>query len=92
MKVPEDFLKTLAKSKRAKAFFEKLDKVNRFSICYRLQTAKNAEMRDNRMKSIIEMLKRGEKFHDVPVSAKAARVSRARGRPRKYPRSSAPKP
>jgi uncharacterized protein YdeI (YjbR/CyaY-like superfamily) len=92
MRVPENFLNALAKSKRAKAFFEKLDKVNRFSICYRLQTAKNLESRKKRMTSIIEMLKIGEKFHDVPAPAKAARVSRARGRLRKSPRSSAPKP
>lgn len=79
MGVPEDFLKALAKHNRAKTFFDKLDRVNRFSICYRLQTAKTAETREKRMTAIIDMLKRGERFHDVPV-AKTARVS---GRPKR---------
>lgn len=92
MTIPDDFLKALAKSKKATTFFENLDRANRFSIGYRLQTAKNAEMRQKRMKAIIEMLKKGEKFHDVPMPTKAAPASRGRGRPGKAPRSSAPKP
>lgn len=62
-KVPEDFLKELAKNKKAKAFFETLNKTNLYSISYRLQTAKKAETRERRIKAIIEMLERGEKFH-----------------------------
>jgi uncharacterized protein YdeI (YjbR/CyaY-like superfamily) len=62
-KVPEDFLKALAKNKKAKAFFETLNKTNLYSICYRLQTAKKAETRERRIKDIIKMLGRGEKFH-----------------------------
>ena len=69
MAVPEDFLRALAKNKKAKAFFDKLDRVNRFSIGYRLQTAKTAETRDKGMRAIIDMLKKGERFHDVPAAS-----------------------
>lgn len=62
-KVPEDFLKELAKNKKAQAFFETLNKTNLYSISYRLQTAKKTETRKNRIKAIIKMLGRGEKFH-----------------------------
>lgn len=63
MQVPEDFLKELSKNKKAKAFFETLNKANTYAIAWRLQTAKTSETRAKRMKTILEMLKRGEKFH-----------------------------
>jgi len=61
--LPDDFLKALDKDKQAKAFFETLNKTNIYSIVYRLQTAKKPETREKRMKLILEMLARGEKFH-----------------------------
>ena len=61
--VPNDFLKELAKDKKAKAFFETLNKTNLYSIAYRLQTAKKPGTREKRMRAIIERLARGEKFH-----------------------------
>ena len=64
MQVPEDFLKELSKDKKAKAFFETLNKANTYAIAWRLQTAKKPETREKRMKAILEMLKRGEKLHD----------------------------
>ncbi len=60
---PVDFLKELEKNKKAKAFFETLEKRNRYAIIYRLQTAKKAETRAKRMKTILAMLAKGEKFH-----------------------------
>lgn len=63
MKIPEDFLKELAKSKKAIEFFETLNKTNRFYIAYQLQDAKKEETRIRRMKKIIETLERGEKFY-----------------------------
>lgn len=62
-KVPDDFLKELAKNKKAKKFFETLNKTNLYSISYRLQTAKKAETREKRIKAIIKMLESGKKFH-----------------------------
>jgi uncharacterized protein YdeI (YjbR/CyaY-like superfamily) len=38
--VPEDFLRELAKDKKAKTFFNTLNKANIYSITYKLQTAK----------------------------------------------------
>lgn len=63
MTVPADFLKELAKDKKAEAFFKTLNKTNLYSIVWRLQTAKKPETRNKRMKAILEMLKKGEKFH-----------------------------
>lgn len=63
MTIPEDFIKELSKNKKAEAFFMGLNKTNLFSIGFRLQTAKKQETREKRMKEIIEMLAKGEKFH-----------------------------
>jgi uncharacterized protein YdeI (YjbR/CyaY-like superfamily) len=61
--VPDDFLQELEKDKKAKAFFDTLNKANTYAIIYRLQTAKKPETRERRMKAILEMLAKGEKFH-----------------------------
>jgi uncharacterized protein YdeI (YjbR/CyaY-like superfamily) len=63
MKIPGDFLAELKKHKKAYAFFETLNKANLYSIAWRLQTAKKEETRKKRMADMIEMLKKGEKFH-----------------------------
>lgn len=64
MTIPEDFLKDLSKDKKAAVFFENLNKTNKYAIVWRLQTAKKQETREKRKKEIIEMLARGEKFHN----------------------------
>ncbi len=61
--VPEDFQSALEKNKKAKAFFETLNGANRYSVLFRIQTAKKAETRAKRIKEFVEMLARGEKFH-----------------------------
>ena len=61
--IPEDFLKELARNKKAKAFFATLNKTNLYSIAYRLETAKKPETREKRILAIVEKLARGEKFH-----------------------------
>lgn len=61
--VPADFLQTLAKSRKAEATFKTLTKANRYSILYRLQTAKRPETRAKRIKEFVAMLARGETFH-----------------------------
>lgn len=60
--IPEDFLKALKRNKRAEAFFNSLNKANLYSIAYRLQTARTPETREKRMKLILEMMAKGEKF------------------------------
>lgn len=61
--LPEAFAKMLAKNKKAHAFYESLTKANKYAIIYRLTTAKKQETIDRRMKEILAMLERGEKFH-----------------------------
>jgi uncharacterized protein YdeI (YjbR/CyaY-like superfamily) len=45
IKVPADFLQLLSKNKKAKAFFDGLNKANLYAIAWRLQTAKKPETR-----------------------------------------------
>lgn len=63
MTIPEDFIAELKKDEQAYNFFTTLNKTNIFSIAFRLQTAKKPETRYKRIKEIIEMLSRNEKFH-----------------------------
>jgi uncharacterized protein YdeI (YjbR/CyaY-like superfamily) len=63
MTIPNYFLKELSKNKKAKVFFETLNKTNKYSIAWRLQTAKKPETRQKRIQIILDMLSRGEKFH-----------------------------
>lgn len=63
MPIAEDFLKELTKDKKAKIFYESLSKANRYSINWRLQTAKTPETRERRMKEMLKMLKEDRTFH-----------------------------
>jgi uncharacterized protein YdeI (YjbR/CyaY-like superfamily) len=63
MKVPDDFLQQLSKNKKAKIFFDGLNKANQYAIAWRLQTAKKPETRERRLKMILEMMREGKKFH-----------------------------
>jgi uncharacterized protein YdeI (YjbR/CyaY-like superfamily) len=63
METPDDFLRELAKSSKAGAFFETLNKTNRYAIAWRLQTAKTDATRTRRMEAILAMLNEGKKFH-----------------------------
>lgn len=60
---PGDFLRELAKNKRAKAFFDTLNRANVYAIAWRLQTARTAETRQKRLKAILAMLATERKFH-----------------------------
>jgi len=61
--VPADLQAALDRNARAKAFFQKLDRANRYAILWRVQTAKKAETRAQRILRFIEMLNRREKLH-----------------------------
>jgi uncharacterized protein YdeI (YjbR/CyaY-like superfamily) len=61
--MPKEFLEQLAQSKKASVMYATLNRANLYAIAYRLQTAKREETRVRRMKAIIAMLARGEKFH-----------------------------
>jgi uncharacterized protein YdeI (YjbR/CyaY-like superfamily) len=60
---PEDFLRELNKNRKAKAFFETLNRSNVYAIVYRLQTAKRPETRARRIQQFVAMLARNEKLH-----------------------------
>ena len=61
--LPEDFVEALSKNKKARAFFETLNKANRYAITWRLQTARTPETRERRLKAILAMLAKREAFH-----------------------------
>lgn len=63
MIIPEDFLAALENEPTAKASYDKLNRANLFAIYHRLHSAKKSETRERRLRVIIEMLARGEKFH-----------------------------
>ena len=63
MEVPEELAAALAKNRKAKAFFDALDKTNRYSFCWRVHTAKKPETRTARVQKFVAMLAKGEKIH-----------------------------
>ncbi len=61
--VPEDFSLALAKSARARKFFETLDGTNRYAILWRIGQAKKPETRAARIAKFVQMLALHEKLH-----------------------------
>ncbi len=61
--VPSDLQAALDASPTARAFFETLDRANRYAILWRIQTARKAETRVGKVAQFIAMLERGEKIH-----------------------------
>ncbi len=61
--VPSDFQAALDANPKAKAFFETLDKTNRYALLWRIQTVKKAETRGRKITQFIAMLERKEKIH-----------------------------
>ena len=61
--VPDYFLVELTKDPKSLAFFESLNKINRFSIIWRLQSASKPEIRNKRLMQILDMMAKGEMFH-----------------------------
>jgi uncharacterized protein YdeI (YjbR/CyaY-like superfamily) len=60
--IPGDFLEALSRSAKAHAFFVTLNKANRYSIAWRLQTARKPETRERRLRTILAMLAKGRAF------------------------------
>lgn len=61
--VPVDLQRALAKNPRAKAFFDNLDRANRYGILFRIQTVKKDETRRKRIQQFIQMLEEHKKLH-----------------------------
>jgi uncharacterized protein YdeI (YjbR/CyaY-like superfamily) len=62
--VPSDFQAALNASPKAKAFFETLDKANRYALLWRIQTVKKTETRVRKIAHFVGMLERKEKIHN----------------------------
>jgi uncharacterized protein YdeI (YjbR/CyaY-like superfamily) len=63
MEVPPELAAALAKHRKARAFFDSLDRTNRYAVCWRVQTAKTPETKAKRVETLVAMLARGEKLH-----------------------------
>ncbi|WP_330288106.1 YdeI/OmpD-associated family protein [Streptomyces sp. NBC_00576] len=61
--VPDDLAAALTAEPAAAAFFETLDRQNRYAILHRVQEAKRAETRVRRIEKYVAMLAKGEKLH-----------------------------
>ena len=61
--VPDDLRAALAKNKKAAKFFEALNRVNRYSILYRIHNAKKPETRAAQIEKFVAMLAAGETIH-----------------------------
>jgi uncharacterized protein YdeI (YjbR/CyaY-like superfamily) len=63
--IPDDLQAALDKNGKAKAFFSTLKSAERYSILFRIQTAKRPETRARRIQQFIDMLERNEKSHTL---------------------------
>ena len=61
--VPPDLAARLAKSAKARRFFEALDSRNRYAILYRLHQAKRPATRQRRLDRFVAMLQAGETIY-----------------------------
>ena len=61
--VPQDLAAALDAEPAAKKFFATLTGANRYAVLYRVNTAKNAKTRADRISKFVAMLARGETIH-----------------------------
>lgn len=64
MTIPEDFQRELDAHPDACAFFNTLDRANRYAILYRLQEARRPETRARRLDKFVGMLREGRRIHE----------------------------
>lgn len=62
--------KALKANPGATAFFETLDRGNRYAMLFRIQTAKKAETRARKIREFVEMLERKETIHPARKATK----------------------
>ena len=68
-KVPLDLQRVLDRNPSARRHFDRLDRINRYAILYRVNDAKKPETRALRIQKFASMLSRGETIH--PTKRKA---------------------
>jgi uncharacterized protein YdeI (YjbR/CyaY-like superfamily) len=56
--------------RKARLFFETLDRVNRYAILYRLGTSKKPEVRAAKLERFVAMLARGEHIPEKPSKSR----------------------
>lgn len=61
--VPPDLASALARNSRAQAFFDALDRANRYAILWRVQTAKRPDTRARRIEQLVALCAAGETLH-----------------------------
>ena len=61
--VPPDLAAALVATPPAQAMFDRLDSANRYSVLYRVSTAKRPETRQRRIEQLVAMLARGGTIH-----------------------------
>ncbi len=71
--VPADFQAALDANPSAKQFFETLNKGNRYSVLWRIQTVKKAETRARKIAQFIAMLERKERIKGVRLTKPRSR-------------------
>ncbi|HMI88384.1 MAG TPA: YdeI/OmpD-associated family protein [Polyangiaceae bacterium] len=61
--VPADLATALARNPRARAFFDALDRANRYAILWRVQNAKKPETRAHRIEQFVALCATGKTLH-----------------------------
>jgi uncharacterized protein YdeI (YjbR/CyaY-like superfamily) len=61
--LPEDFAIELERNIKAKAFYDTLNRQNKYAILFRIHNAKKQETRVNRIQQFIMMLEKGDKIY-----------------------------
>jgi uncharacterized protein YdeI (YjbR/CyaY-like superfamily) len=63
MTLPDDLAAAIAKDPKASAFFETLDKTNRYALAFRVHNMKTPAGRAKKIAGFVAMLARGERIH-----------------------------
>jgi len=80
--VPPDLEAALKENAKARAFFTTLDRTNRYSVLWRVQTAASPATRARRIETLVGKLARHETFHASDVAADKVAAPKAGGRER----------
>jgi uncharacterized protein YdeI (YjbR/CyaY-like superfamily) len=73
-KVPDDLQRVLDRNPAARRHFDRLDRINRYAILYRVHDAKKPETREQRLEKFVTMLARGETIHPAKQNPRRKRL------------------
>jgi uncharacterized protein YdeI (YjbR/CyaY-like superfamily) len=68
--VPADLATALSSKPRARAFFDALDRANRYAILWRVQNAKKPETRARRIEQFVALCAAGKTLHPTPAKTR----------------------